>query len=74
MAPSLIDKVNTLINASLHGMVDRALQQNSVAVMDEYIRQAEKNLEALEDRRPRWAEQCAPSSANTMNLLPPLKS
>ncbi len=49
MAPSLIDKVNTLINASLHGMVDRALQQNSVAVMDEYIRQAEKNLEALED-------------------------
>lgn len=49
MAPSLMDKVNTLINASLHGMVDRALQQNSVAVMDEYIRQAEKNLEALED-------------------------
>lgn len=49
MAPSLMEKVNTLINASLHGMVDRALQQNSVAVMDEYIRQAEKNLEALED-------------------------
>jgi len=49
MAPSLIEKVNTLINASLHGMVDKALQQNSVAVMDEYIRQAEKNLEALED-------------------------
>ena len=49
MAPSLIDKVNTLINANLHGIVDRALSQNSVAVMDEYIRQAEKNLEALED-------------------------
>ncbi len=49
MAPSLMDKVNTLVNASLHGLVDRALQQNSVAVMDEYIRQAEKNLEALED-------------------------
>ncbi len=49
MAPSLLEKVNTLINASLHGMVDRALQQNSVAVMDEYIRQVEKNLEALED-------------------------
>jgi phage shock protein A len=46
---SLIDKVNTLINASLHSIVDRALQQNSVAVMDEYIRQAERNLEALED-------------------------
>ena len=49
MAPSLIEKVNTLINASLHGIVDRALEQNSVAVMDEYIRPAEKNLEALED-------------------------
>lgn len=49
MAPSLIDKVNTLINANLHSIVDRALQQNSVAVMDEYIRQAEKNMEALED-------------------------
>lgn len=46
---SLVDKVNTLINASLHSIVDKALQQNSVAVMDEYIRQAEKNLEALED-------------------------
>lgn len=49
MAPSIIDKVNTLISASLHGLVDRALQSNSVAVMDEYIRQVEKNLEALED-------------------------
>ncbi len=46
---SLVEKVNTLINASLHSIVDKALQQNSVAVMDEYIRQAEKNLEALED-------------------------
>jgi phage shock protein A len=49
MAQTLVEKVNTLLNASLHGIVDRALQQNSVAVMDEYIRQAEKNLEALED-------------------------
>ncbi|MFQ3566418.1 MAG: PspA/IM30 family protein [Aggregatilineales bacterium] len=46
---SFLEKVNTLINANLHSLVDRALQQNSVAVMDEYIRQAEKNLEALED-------------------------
>lgn len=46
---SLLDKVNTLISANLHSIVDRALQQNSVAVMDEYIRQAEKNLEALEE-------------------------
>lgn len=46
---SLLEKINTLINANLHAMVDRALEQNSVAVMDEYIRQVEKNLEALED-------------------------
>jgi phage shock protein A len=46
---SLLDKVNTLIMANLHSLVDRALQQNSVAVLDEYIRQAENNLNALED-------------------------
>lgn len=46
---SLFEKINTLINANLHGIVDRALESNSLKVMDEYIRQAEKNLEALED-------------------------
>lgn len=46
---SLLDKINTLIMANLHSLVDRALQQNSVAVLDEYIRQAENNLAALED-------------------------
>lgn len=49
MAPTLMEKVNTLINANLHGIVDRALQNSSVEVMDEYIRQVERNLEALED-------------------------
>lgn len=47
--PSLFEKINTLISANLHGMVDRALEANSVKVMDEYIRQVERNLEALED-------------------------
>jgi phage shock protein A len=46
---SFFDKINTLLSASLHSIVDRALQRNSVAVMDEYIRQVEKNLDALED-------------------------
>lgn len=46
---SLINKVQTLISANLHAMVDKALESNSVAVMDEYIRQAEDNLEKLED-------------------------
>lgn len=47
--PSLLEKINTLIGANLHGLVDRALEGNSVKVMDEYIRQVERNLEALED-------------------------
>jgi phage shock protein A len=46
---SLLDKVRTLLSANLHSMVDSALRANSVAVMDEYIRQAEDNLEKLED-------------------------
>lgn len=49
MPPSLFEKINTLINANLHAIVDRALETNSVQVMDEYIRQVERNLEALED-------------------------
>jgi phage shock protein A len=46
---TLLDKINTLISANLHAMVDKSLQSNSVAVMDEYIRQAEDNLDKLED-------------------------
>ncbi len=46
---SLFEKVQTLISASLHGLVDRALEANSVQVLDEHIRQVERHLEALED-------------------------
>ncbi len=49
MAQSLLQKIDTLIKANLHAMVDRALDSNSVAVLDEYIRQAENNLDDLED-------------------------
>jgi len=49
MAQSFFEKVETLIKANLHSMVDNALDQNSVAVLDEYIRQAENNLDDLED-------------------------
>lgn len=49
MAPTLFEKINTLISANLHGIVDRALQSNSVQVMDEYIRQVESNLGDLEE-------------------------
>ncbi len=46
---SLLEKVQTLIAANLHALVDQALQANSLAVIDEYIRQVEHNLEDLED-------------------------
>jgi len=46
---SLLEKVQTLISANMHSMVDKALESNSLKVMDEYIRQAEGNLDALED-------------------------
>src|SRR5258708_12569596 len=49
MAQSVLDKVNTLISANLHSLVDSALKANSMKVMDEYVRQAERNLENLED-------------------------
>lgn len=46
---SLLEKTQTLISANLHAMVDSALEANSVAVMKQYIRDAEDNLAELED-------------------------
>lgn len=46
---SLLEKVNTLIRANLHYLVDQALKSNSLAVINQYIREVEDNLEDLED-------------------------
>jgi phage shock protein A len=46
---SLLKKVQTLISANLHAMVDSALKSNSMAVFDQYVREVEDNLENLED-------------------------
>ncbi len=46
---TLIEKVSTLISANLHSLVDKALKSNSIAVVDQYIRQVENSLEELED-------------------------
>lgn len=46
---SLLEKTQTLIQANLHSMVDKALESNSVAVMKQYIRDAEDNLHELEE-------------------------
>jgi phage shock protein A len=44
-----LEKVSTLISANLHSLVDQALKTNSLAVIDQYIRQVEDHLEDLED-------------------------
>jgi len=46
---SLLDRIRTLISANLNYLVSQALKANSMAVVDEYIRKVEDNLEALED-------------------------
>lgn len=46
---SLLEKIQTLIQANLHAMVDSALKANSLAVFDQYVRDVEDNLENLED-------------------------
>ncbi len=46
---SLLEKVSTLISANLHSLVDQALKSNSLAVIDQYIRQVEDHLENLGD-------------------------
>ena len=46
---SLFEKVAVLISANLHALVDQALKSNSLAVIDQYVRQVEENLEDLED-------------------------
>lgn len=46
---TILEKAQTLISANLHAILDKALHANSLAVLDEYIRQAQDNLEDLED-------------------------
>ena len=46
---SLIEKVNTLISANLHYLVDQALKSNSIAVIQQYIREVENNLQDLSE-------------------------
>lgn len=44
---SLIQKVKTLFQANLHDMADKAVRRNDLAVYDEYIREAEQEIEAF---------------------------
>ncbi len=46
---SLFERVGVLISANLNALVTRAMKANSIAVVDEYIRRVEDQLEELED-------------------------
>lgn len=46
---TLLEKVQILISANLHQLVDQALQSNSIAVYNYYVREIETNLDKLED-------------------------
>ncbi len=47
MAQTLLGKIKILVSATLHSIVDQALQANSLGVFDEYIREAEQSMEML---------------------------
>jgi len=44
---SLVQKFRTLISANLHFLVDKALQSQSLAVLDEYIRKMTEQMREL---------------------------
>ncbi len=46
---TLLGKVKVLISATLHSLVDQALQSNSLEVFDEYIRQAQRSMQAFKE-------------------------
>ena len=46
---TLLEKVQTLISANLHYLVDQSLKQNSIAVINQYIREVENNLDDLSE-------------------------
>lgn len=42
---SLLQKLTTLFKASLHEMADKTIQQNDLAVYDQYIREADREVQ-----------------------------
>lgn len=47
--PSILQKVQPLLQANLSQLIDRAIKSKSMQVIHEYIRQLERNLEALKE-------------------------
>jgi len=46
----LIEKIQMLVTANLHALVDSALQASSLAVVDQYVREVEKQIEERKQR------------------------
>jgi phage shock protein A len=54
---SLFQKLRTLVRANLHDLADRAIEKSDLAVYDDYIRQAERELEEFKQTiRPMIAQ------------------
>jgi phage shock protein A len=54
---SLLQKLKTLFKARLHEAADKALQKSDLSVYDEYIRQAERELEEfIQTIQPMYAQ------------------
>lgn len=47
--PSILQKVHVLLQADMNGLIDQVAKTNSIKVVDEYVSQLEKNLDALID-------------------------
>jgi phage shock protein A len=52
---TLLQKVQTLISANLHWLVDKALEQKLLAVINQHIREVEDNLKTCRTRWLPWA-------------------
>ncbi len=46
---SLFQKIRTLFKANLHDIADKAVQKNDLAIYDQYIRDAEQEIDAFKD-------------------------
>jgi len=48
---SILDKVRTLLSASFHDMIDKALKRNPLKVLNEYLREHEEALDEMRSDR-----------------------
>jgi phage shock protein A len=65
---SLFQKLRTLVKASLHEMADQAIQKSDLAVYDDYIRQAERELAEFKRTITPMIAQIATSKRRRENL------